>query len=68
MGLLAYPARGVLFALQVNNKPSQSALTSHSYMFRFYETIPFYYMFEKYPKNRAATSLSLRRQKQGQGG
>ncbi len=57
MELLAYPARDVLLALQVNNSLVQRPHFAQLYMFRFYETVQFYYMFEKYPQNRATTFL-----------
>ena len=55
--LLAYPARDVLLALQVNNSLVERPHFAQLYMFRFNETVQFYYMFEKYPQNRATTFL-----------
>ena len=56
MELLAYPARDVLLALQVNNGPSPAHF-AQLFMFCFYETLKFYYMFKKYSQNRATTFL-----------
>ena len=57
MELLAYSARDVLLALELNSSLVQRPHFAQLYMFRFYETVQFYYMFEKYPQNRATTFL-----------